>query len=102
MVNNSEDTTNNKKELKENKESQQKKISIQISRRSIRLNKDQRSLNLTEMTFNAYINLIKNLEKSKLDIQEPKSYKEVTNSQEKELWLNSIRIKLKTLEKNNT
>ena len=33
----------------------------------------------------AYINLIKDLEKSKLDIQESKSYIEAINSAEKEL-----------------
>ena len=102
MPNSEEELEENSENEEDINENQENEISIQIPRRSTRINKGQRSLNLAEMASNAYISLIKDPEESKLDIQEPKSYIEAINSQEKELWLDSMKRELRTLQNNNT
>jgi hypothetical protein len=99
---NGENTTNNEEESEQETEETEENDTIQIPRRSTRANKGQRSRRLAEMASNAYISLIKDPEESKLDIKEPKSYREAINSSEKELWLDSMKKELRTLKDNNT
>ena len=103
-VNEEENEQNDSLESESEQENEQQ-ISVQIPRRSTRINKGQRSENfreLAQLASKAYVSFNKDEMSSLNEFKEPKSYQEAISSQEKEIWIKSMQEELETLKENNT